>query len=341
MGQVFEKAKFRTNSSDPQPSKKRAGSRGVLRKFDGLPRVSMMYIKNMQVSDERINLWARPISETEEEKCQNALSQVTNAIKNYFGDDVLIVKQGSHRNRTNIRADSDVDIAIVHQNYYFPDISALSEADKVRYQQNFTAATYEFNEFKTDVHAVLQDVFGIDSVDRKNKCIRIKGNTYRVNADVVPAYGCVLYKAFDNIEAEGIAFLTDRSQVRVVSFPDHHYENGVAKNTATSHGFKAVVRILKNVRNELIESKIMGVDSMSSHFIECLVWNVPNKHFSGDSNRAMAQEVVEKIWNDMRDPEKSKDYSEVSDLHWLLRGVTRTPAQAEVFMLKAWEYLKS
>jgi hypothetical protein len=293
----------------------------------------------MQVSDERINLWARPISETEEVKCQNALSEITNIIRDHFGDDVQIIKQGSYRNRTNIRADSDVDIAIVHQNYYFPDISALSEADKARYEQNAMDASYEFSEFKADVHSVLSEAFGINTV-RKNKCIRVEGNTYRVNADVVPAYNYKRFMTFNEVEAEGIALLTDRSQDRVISFPDHHYKNGVAKNTATGHGYKAVVRVLKNVRNELIESGVMSMESMPSHFIEFLVWNFPNSYFNGDSNLAMTQKVVKKIWNDMRDPEEAKYYSEVSDLHWLLRGVTRTPTQAEAFMLKAWEYLK-
>ena len=54
---------------------------------------------NMKVSDERINLWAKPISETEEEKCQNAITQITDAIRGHFGSDVSVIRQGSHRNR--------------------------------------------------------------------------------------------------------------------------------------------------------------------------------------------------------------------------------------------------
>lgn len=142
----------------------------------------------MNVSDERINLWAREISETDEEKCQNAISQVTDAVRKRFGYDVTILRQGSHKNRTNIRADSDVDLAIVHNDYFFPETSSLSPADKALYESRRTPAAYGFDSFKADMHKLMSDTFGAPSVARKNKCIRVAGNTVRVSADVVPVY---------------------------------------------------------------------------------------------------------------------------------------------------------
>lgn len=292
----------------------------------------------MNVSDERINIWAGAISETEEDKCQTAISQITDAIRDHFGYGITIVKQGSHRNRTNIRADSDVDIAVVHDSYYFPDIQKLSASDKLLHEQNSTDAQYKFSQFKSDVHSVLQKKFGLISVERKNKCIRVKGNSTRINADVVPAYGHKRFYAYNQIEAQGIGFVTDDSTWTTHSFPDQHYANGVSKNTATDRSYKAVVRILKNVRNELVAKNSILGDSMTSFFIESLVWNAPNPSFSGTNYRNIARDVIATIWADMRDPEKSKKYAEVSDLHWLFRG-QRTPAQAEDFMLKAWHYL--
>jgi predicted nucleotidyltransferase len=295
----------------------------------------------MNVTEERINLWAQPISETEETKCQNAISQVTDVIRERFGNDVRIILQGSHKNRTNVRAESDVDIAVVHNSYYFPDISALSEEDKKLHNQYSTDAEYKFSQFKADIHDLLIKKFGTSSVERKNKCIRIHGNTYRVHADVVPAYKYKRYRAFYDVEAEGIAFLMDSPSERVKSFPEQHYKNGVSKNDATSRAYKAVVRILKNVRNELVDKGLYPADTMPSFFIECLVWNVPHHHFGNQTHREDARSVALQIWSDMRDPEKSKNYAEVCDLHWLFRGQTkRTPAQAEAFMLKAWSYLE-
>ena len=295
----------------------------------------------MNVTEERINLWARSISETEEDKCQNAISQITNVIRKRFGNNVTIIRQGSHRNRTNIRADSDVDLSIVHDSYYFPNIESLSESDKQLHNQYKISANYKFEQFKNDVHQVLKEEFGFLEVERKNKCIRVKGNTNRVYADVVPAYGYKRYRGFEDVEAEGIAFIADDSLKRVASFPDHHYKNGVLKNDATSKVYKAVVRILKNLRNELEEKKIITVDNLLPSFlIECLVWNTPNSCFENTTYREDARSVALNIWSDMKEMERSKKYAEVCDLHWLFPKSSHTPAQVEAFMLKAWSYLE-
>ena len=59
-----------------------------------------------------------------------------------------ILPQGSHKNRTHIRADSDVDSAIVHNDYLFPQTSKLSPADKVLYEARRVPADYSFATFK-------------------------------------------------------------------------------------------------------------------------------------------------------------------------------------------------
>ncbi|MDB5224820.1 MAG: hypothetical protein JWO43_442 [Candidatus Adlerbacteria bacterium] len=291
----------------------------------------------MNVSGDRINLWASPISETEEQKCQNAMSAVIEAMRARFGTDVTVIKQGSHRNRTNIRADSDVDIAVVYNESYFPDTSSLSAVDKALHEANTTAATYRFEQFKNDVHAELLKVFGAETVERKDKCIRVKGNSYRVNADVVPAFGHKRYRSFGNVEAEGIGFVTDRG-VTTFSYPDQHYANGVSKNDATDRGYKPVVRILKHTRNEMIDKAIIEPDSMASFLIESLVWNIPHAHFRNQTRREDARAVALQIWSDMKDSDKAKNYAEVSDLKYLFHG-DHTPTKAQAFMLQAWDYL--
>lgn len=295
----------------------------------------------MKVTEQRVNLWAKAISETEEEKCQNTISQIKEAIREHFGNKVTIIHQGSHRNRTNIRADSDIDLAISHDDYHFPDVTSLSESDKKLHDQSFVPAQYTFSNFKAEVHELLKNKFGVASVERKNKCIRVNGNSYRVHADVVPVYGYTRYRAYANVEVSGVAFLTDYPSVRVGSFPNQHYQKGVEKNDATNGAYKATVRVLKNLRNEMVDKGLYPADAMPSFFIECLVWNVPNSYFQNDTYREDARSVALKIWSDMRDPEKANNYAEVCDLHWLFRGSTkRTPAQAENFMLKAWSYLE-
>ncbi len=224
--------------------------------------------KIMNVSDERISNWAKPISDTEEEKCLSAIRQIGDVIRDRFGHRVKIIHQGSHANRTNVPAESDVDIAVIYEDSYFSNVEWLSPEHQLHHWNNLVPATYPFEQFKKDVHKALSERFGIHNVERKNKCIRVTGNTTRINADVVPAFPSHSYSAPDMISYSGIGFVTDEQKL-THSFPVQHYNSGVRKNEATSTAFKAVVRVLKNVRNEMMEKGIIEKNSMPSFFLEC------------------------------------------------------------------------
>ncbi len=295
----------------------------------------------MAITEDRLITWSLPLSETAEQKCENALSQISAVLRKKFGNSISIERQGSYKNRTNIRVDSDVDILVIHNDYYFPTIDKLTEEEKKYYHATTPNSVYTFEQFRNDVHSLLEAEFGALGIEPKNKCIRVKGNTYRINADVVPAFRHKRFSGLNKVEAEGVAFKKDFGcGDRVISFPDHHYDNGVAKNTRTSRAYKSVVRILKNTRNELIDQGKFPKDIMSSFFLECLVWNVPDHHFSHATYKDMVSSVTLHVWSEMKEIAKAHNYAEVSDLMWLFKGNTkRTPQQAEDFMLKAWAHI--
>lgn len=294
----------------------------------------------MNISEEQLSRWEKPPSETEEGKCQNAVRQITDAIRARFGNDVSIFLQGSYKNRTNVKLDSDVDIVTRHDGYYFPDTTGMSEADKQRYWASFISSPYSFTQFKNDVHNILVNRFGATAIERKNKCIKVKGSSQRVNADVVPCFVHKRFKTPTVIEAKGIEFVTD-SGVHISSFPEQHYDNGVSKNDNTGRMYKSVVRVLKNVRNELVDQRIITLEQMPSFFLECLVWNVlPNSHFQKSTYTAATRATVVTVWNEMGDPERANNYAEVNDLKWLFRGSPhRTYQQARSFMQHAWDFI--
>lgn len=294
----------------------------------------------MNISEEQLSRWAKAPSETEEGKCRNAVNRITEVVKEKFGSDVSVFLQGSYRNRTNVKQDSDVDIVVLHKSYYFSDVSGLLEFDKAAYWKNFIGSDYTFSQFKNDVHSLLKDTFGIDSVTRKDKCIMVNGNDYRVDADVVPCFVHKRFRSLDVVEAEGIELVTDPG-VHIHSFPEQHYDNGVAKNSDTGMMYKSVTRILKNVRNELVDQSKISLDNMPSFFLECLAWNVlPNTHFKKDTYTAATRAIIATIWNEMGDPEKANNYAEVSNLKWLFKGSPdRTHQQARTFMQHAWDFI--
>ena len=52
----------------------------------------------------------------------------------------------------------------------------------------FTEGTFSASELKDEVEKALNQHFGYQGVERHDKCIKVIGNTYRVDADIVPAY---------------------------------------------------------------------------------------------------------------------------------------------------------
>jgi len=294
----------------------------------------------MAISRDQIERWGNAPSEREETKCQNTVERIKKAIRGHFGNDVYIYLQGSYRNRTNVRTESDVDVVVEHPNYYFPGLFSLTEAERAKYNASFVPANYPFERFKSDVLILMQNEFGFASVTRKNKCIRIEKDAYRVNADVVPCFTFKRFSTATAVEAEGIAFKADDNGV-IDSFPKQHYENGASKNLSTGERYKGVVRVLKNVRNSLLDARSISEDLMPSFFLESLVWNVPNPDFNHQNLYDAARQIIFRVWDDMAKPDKSSNYAEVSDLKWLLKGADAPNKiqNARSFMETAWKFI--
>lgn len=266
----------------------------------------------MNIDEDQLTRWAKAPSETEEGRCQHAVERITKAVKAKFGSRVSVFLQGSYKNRTNVKLDSDVDVVVRLDDIYFSDISGMSEADKQKHMQ-IPDSEYTFSQFKNDIQQILVDEFEYGAVERHDKCIKVKKNDQRVNADVVPCFVHKRFRSFEIVEAEGIGLLTDRG-IRVHSFPEQHYDNGVTKNNVTDKMYKSAVRILKNIRNGLIEQNIITDKDMPSFLLECLVWNVPANNFQKDTYWDAVKATIVRVWNDMRSVEEAREYAEVNDL---------------------------
>jgi predicted nucleotidyltransferase len=292
----------------------------------------------MKISEAQFSSWSGPVSTTEDEKCKRAIAQVTDAIRKKFGNKVSIFLQGSYQNNTNVKQDSDVDVVVRHDGYFYHDLQRLSDADKAIYEANRSASNYTFAELKEQIHAALIAEFGA-AAKRKDKCIEIIGNSYRITADVVP---CFVHRRFSNLkdtEVSGIQFYSDRENEKIVSFPEQHHSNGVTKTNATGRMYKRTVRILKVMRNIMVEKGIITDGLASSFFIECLVYNVADRLFLPGNYELTVRNIITQVYSDMRDVAKANDYTEVSGFKWLFRGNSKRPSEnGRDFMFKCWQY---
>jgi len=289
----------------------------------------------MNFSEQQLINWSKPVSTSEDQKCQNAINQVTAALKAKFGNRVSIFLQGSYRNNTNVRQNSDVDIVMRYDDAYYPDLQRLSEVDKAAYNAQRTSAGYNFDELKADTQAALKAVFTAD-VERKNKCIQVNGNSYRITADVIPCFVLKRFRTLQTVEAEGIKFYSDNSN-EIISFPDQHYSNGTTKTNQTYRLYKRMVRILKVINYRLIDEGRISDKLASSFFIECLVYNVPNDNFKSGNYAETLKNVIIKIYEDMKN---NADYTEVNELLWLFSNRNpRSRTDALDFMQHCWGYM--
>ena len=139
-------------------------------------------------TEEQLSQMCRPASDTEETKLQNAESMLRKALSastiiqpsNYE-----IFGQGSYANNTNIRLNSDIDINVCYTGrFYF----SVPEGKTASDYGIIPSDGYTFQEYKDDIERMLIDFYGRSEVTRKNKCITVKGNTNRIQIDVVPTW---------------------------------------------------------------------------------------------------------------------------------------------------------
>jgi hypothetical protein len=94
----------------------------------------------------------------------------------------------------------------------------------------------------------------------------------------------------------------------IINWPRQNYENGVEKNATTGRRFKALVRILKRLRNEMLANGHQEAGPIPSYLIECLVWNVPNEGFGHDAYRDDVRYALAHLWNETRSDDTCSEW---------------------------------
>jgi hypothetical protein len=236
----------------------------------------------MAIPETQLDTWAK---QGAVKQSRDTYATVKNALE--ASDAPYVIKsyssflQGSYGNDTNIYADSDVDVVMKLDSTFYRDITRLSEIDKSAYLKAATDAAYGLDDFKKDVTAQLTKKFGGD-VKPGKKAIFIQSNGNRRDADVLV---CATFRRYFKFSGEpsqdyveGICFFL-QDGTRVENFPKQHSENGTAKHQATKQWFKPMVRVLKNMRNRMIDKKLIEEGLAPSYYLEGLLYNVPNDKF--------------------------------------------------------------
>jgi hypothetical protein len=268
---------------------------------------------------EMFGTWAKPLSDTEDDKCSNAEGMVRKAIGASAAlrdRSIRVFAQGSYRNNTNVRAESDVDIGVcctelINTNYSF--VPGLTDA-----QVGLVNATYTHQQLRDDVGAALVAYFGSVGVSPGKKAFDVHSNSYRVDADVVP---CVEHRRYASATLwhTGTAIYPTSGGV-IVNWPEQNYANGVEKNGQTETSYKKLVRIIKNLRNRMSDEGDAAAVPIPSYLLECLVWNVPNEGFMHSSYEADVRYILTFLFSQLSDDSTCSEWGEVNKLKYLFRA---------------------
>jgi predicted nucleotidyltransferase len=286
--------------------------------------------------------WGNPPSQTEQQKAENAETAIRKALKacpRLAAMSLEVFAQGSYKNRTNVRQDSDVDICVLYKDTFFTDYS-LAEGLS-RGSTNVVESTYSYAEFKTEVGKALVDFFGTEFVTRGNKAFDIHKNSYRIDADVVPCFEHRRYmgKPGSYHFNAGTELRPDKGG-SIINWPKQNYDNGVAKNGRTSRQFKAITRILKRLRYELIDEGHEKAEDVPSYLLECLAWNIPDDHFGAATQKGNVRNALAYLWNNTRQQEQCKEWGEVNELKYLFRtSQPWTRENVNNFLQIAWDHI--
>ena len=175
--------------------------------------------------------------------------------------------QGSYKNDTNLGGDSDVDVVIRLAHKLNPSVVALAGAELQR-NDSHNAAHRQWRLFRRNALKAVKARFGEDASSGR-KTLKIKKGTLPADADLVVT---LRYRG-------GIAFYLSDEKRWVVSFPQQHHQWGSTKGKATGQRLKRTVRMFKAARNRLVDTKALTKDDAPSYFIECLLYNVPDRLF--------------------------------------------------------------
>lgn len=236
-----------------------------------------------------------------------------------------------------MRTDSDVDVAVHCREveYWDEESEGARRGSGNPYEGPWTPA-----KLRREVEAALRAKFGGQVDTSGSTAIAVNSSTARVDADVVPCFTYRYYFASGNSN-EGTCIFRKNGD-RTENYPEQHLNQGRAKNNRINSNFKRAVRILKRVENAMVSDSVHR--EVPSFLVECLVYNCPDRMFSGHQWTPRIRSILYHIWDNTQggvEPQASERWVEVNECKYLHGGHQAWSRQdARDFSRAAWNYLE-
>lgn len=269
----------------------------------------------MKANEQTLDTWSAQGSKVQSAQTYQTIKNVLeDSSSPYYSQIFEVFLQGSYGNDTNIYADSDVDIVICLTTIYYDDVEWLSESEKSFYNSTTLGGSYSLSQFKASVVDWLKQNFGSDVVVGK-KAVLIRGNSTRRDADILVCAEHRMYSSFTASNSSdyhgGVVFWT--TDGKIVNYPKQHRDNLSARNQLFHSRVKPFVRIIKNLRNRMMNEHVLADGKAPSYFVEGLLWNMPYDRYAY-SNVGTVDNFVEWLA-----PLDIQDLTCANGIHYLVR----------------------
>lgn len=272
----------------------------------------------MRYTEAQLESFTKPISDSENQRCENMIKMVKEAIQCYYNetrdykmnlDNYEIFLQGSYANNTNVKQNSDVDICVMYKNVFNYEMPQGYSLDS-----SYTNSTLDYFQLRDLIKKALIKKFGSNRVVDKNKAIRILSNSYTTDADVVVAFQYRNYSNSTNYQ-EGIYFKALYDNSIVINYPKIHIKNGNRKNVSTNYMYKKMVRIFKKIMYDMQDNNIYISKEAKGFVLECMVYNISNDKIYQYIDTKYSTNLSNMIDTFIRD--SMNLWKEVNEIKWL------------------------
>ncbi|MBN6366277.1 nucleotidyltransferase [Providencia vermicola] len=284
--------------------------------------------------ENKLSSWTSPSSNTEQDKQDRTERMIRLAISSHepFNNCSLkIYAKGSYANNTNVRSDSDVDIAVECTEAVYWDVSEGGNKPQGEpYEGIWTP-----KKLRNELVAAMEAKFPGQVDCTGSTAIQINSNSARVDADVVPCFKYQYIMLRETREGTKI-FKTDGSSI--VNYPVQQLENGRLKNNQTNYAYKKGARLLKRIENAMAEDEVFK--ELPSFFMECLAYNCPNTVFSHSTWTDCLKAMLFHIWENLQGDEPTTErWLEVNECFYLFHSKQKwTREDGREFAKAAWNY---
>jgi predicted nucleotidyltransferase len=284
--------------------------------------------------EDKLSGWIGPSSDTEKDKqdrTERMIRQAIDAHAPFNNCSLEVYAKGSYANNTNVRSDSDVDIAVECTDALYWEEAELGIYTRGEpYEGIWTPA-----KLRAELISALKEKFENQVYATGSTAIQINSSSARIDADVVPCFSYRYYMKSGSWPGTKI-FKTDGKSI--VNYPVQQLENGITKNKQTGYIYKKAVRLLKRIENAMAEDG--ACRELPSFFIECLAYNCPDTVFASSTWTDRLRGLLVHIWNQLQGDEPNEGrWVEANDCFYLFHSDQKwSRKDGREFANAAWNY---